>query len=180
MTPIELRRLTPCPSGGAGWTSVFQKGLTPSAGDVSVSNTSRFAEHFEVRGLSEHAERCLEIGILDDVEILPSVHHCEEPLDSPALAVDRVDLVEVLEGSCRGDPRGRGDISERSERDYAELLMTSASAAASCRRAWKFTSRDESRWGDTRGSQTLRNGGAPFARVAAPPTAGFCRDSRGR
>src|SRR6476620_7858168 len=56
-------------------------------------------EHFELRDLAEDAECGLKIGILEDAEILPRAHHCEEALDSPALVLDDLmDLVEVLGG----------------------------------------------------------------------------------
>jgi hypothetical protein len=54
-------------------------------------------EYLERRDLAEDAERGLEIGILDDAEILPRAHDGEEALDSTALVFDDlVDLVEVL------------------------------------------------------------------------------------
>src|SRR5829696_5128495 len=42
-------------------------------------------EHLELRDPSEDAERGLEIGILEDAEILPRAHDCEEALDSTSL-----------------------------------------------------------------------------------------------
>jgi hypothetical protein len=43
----------------------------------------------------DDAERGLEIGILEDAEVLPRAHHGEEAIDGPALGLD--DL--VLEGA---------------------------------------------------------------------------------
>jgi hypothetical protein len=63
-------------------------------------------EHLELRDLAEDAERGLEIGILEDAEILPRAHDCEEALDRAALVLDDlVDLVEVLGGLLEVLPR---------------------------------------------------------------------------
>jgi hypothetical protein len=51
-------------------------------------------EHLELRDPAEDAERGLEIGILEDAEVLPRAHHREEALDGTALVLDNlVDLV---------------------------------------------------------------------------------------
>jgi hypothetical protein len=44
-------------------------------------------EHLELRDPAEDAERGLEIGILEDAEILPRANDCEEALDSTALVL---------------------------------------------------------------------------------------------
>ena len=53
----------------------------------------------ELRDLADHAERGLEIGRLDDGEVLRRVYHSEEALDGAVLGLDDlVDLLEVLGG----------------------------------------------------------------------------------
>ncbi len=70
-------------------------------------------EHFELCDLAEDAERGLEIGILEDAEVLPRAHHCEEALDSTALVLD--DLVDRLE--VRG---GLVEVLARNRREPEE------------------------------------------------------------
>src|SRR6266511_3057591 len=70
-------------------------------------------EHLELGDLAEDAERGLEIGILEDAEILPRAHDREEALDGAALVLDDlVDLLEVLGGLLEVLPRDRRDPEE--------------------------------------------------------------------
>src|SRR5512133_112438 len=81
-------------------------------------------KHLELRDLAEDAECRLEIGILKDAEILPRAHHCEEPLDSPTLALDDlVDLVEVLGGLLEVLPRDRRDLEQPDIGEHKNLPL---------------------------------------------------------
>src|SRR5512132_344639 len=88
-------------------------------------------EHLELRDLAEDAERGLEIGILEDAEVLPRAHDCEEALDSPALVLDDlVDLVEVLGGLLEVLPRDRRDPEEPDIGEHASPHYLGASLCA--------------------------------------------------
>ena len=79
--------------------------------DLDVLRRERLGlKHLELGDLAEDAERRLKIGILENAEVLPRAHHCEEPLDSPALTLDDLlDLVEVLGCLLEVLPRDRRD-----------------------------------------------------------------------
>src|SRR4029453_18051813 len=78
--------------------------------------------------------RCLKIGILEDAEILPRAHDCEEALDSTApLLAQFLDFFEILGGLLQVLPGDRSDPEEPDIGEHASPHYLGASLRAPSR-----------------------------------------------